>query len=222
MRLDVAMICSRGSSTVSVLRSSVITRPLPSLTAWNYRYMDRGHASLVSRPSDKLYRDTMLDNLEYVERYNEGGYHPVHLEDSLDGGRYHIVHKLGWGGSSTVWLARDEQIQRLVSLKILTARASKEDKESTMLGYLDRRPGQDPGRGNIISITDKFRVEGPNGTHTCHVSHLSGPSMGQLIQTAWQTAGSRQLRGSLARRLARQLAEAVQYLHSVGMVHGGS
>jgi hypothetical protein len=44
---------------------------------------------------------------EPLHRYHRGGYHPVHLGDSLSNGRYKVLHKLGWGGYSTVWAARD-------------------------------------------------------------------------------------------------------------------
>lgn len=44
---------------------------------------------------------------EPLERYRKGGYHPTHLGDTFKDGRYKIVHKLGWGGYATVWLARD-------------------------------------------------------------------------------------------------------------------
>ena len=39
--------------------------------------------------------------------YRPGGYHPIHLGDRLKDGRYEIVHKLGFGGFATVWLAKD-------------------------------------------------------------------------------------------------------------------
>ena len=42
-------------------------------------------------------------------KYQPGGLHPVHLGDKFKGGRYTIHHKLGYGGSSTVWLAHDGQ-----------------------------------------------------------------------------------------------------------------
>lgn len=90
-----------------------------------------------------------------------------------------------------------------------------------MLRYLDHHSRPGSGRNNIVSVTKTFKIEGPNGTHTCYVSHVGGPSMAQLIQNAWQVAGSRQLRGALTQRLAKQLAEAVCCMHSVGMVHGG-
>ena len=41
-------------------------------------------------------------------RYRPGGFHPVHLGDTFKEGRYRVIHKLGHGGFSTIWLARDE------------------------------------------------------------------------------------------------------------------
>jgi serine/threonine-protein kinase SRPK3 len=48
-----------------------------------------------------------VGDTEDIERYERGGFHPVHLGDRYDGGRYKIIHKLGAGGFSTVWLAQD-------------------------------------------------------------------------------------------------------------------
>ncbi len=46
---------------------------------------------------------------EQLTDYCPGGYHPIHLNDTLHDGRYEIVHKLGFGSFSTVWLARDNR-----------------------------------------------------------------------------------------------------------------
>ena len=46
--------------------------------------------------------------LEGPDVYRPGGYHPVHLGD-LYHQRYRVIHKLGFGSYSTVWLARDLQ-----------------------------------------------------------------------------------------------------------------
>lgn len=62
-----------------------------------------------------------VGDTEDVERYRLGGLHPVHLNDRYDDGRYQIVHKLGAGGFSTVWLARDESEKKWVALKIVEA-----------------------------------------------------------------------------------------------------
>ena len=45
---------------------------------------------------------------ESPHRYRPGGYHPVHLGDVFCE-RYRVIHKLGFGTYSTVWLARDLQ-----------------------------------------------------------------------------------------------------------------
>lgn len=60
------------------------------------------------------YRVSHLDNAEDAEKYRKGGFHPIHLGDALHGGRYCVLHKLGHGGFSTVWLARDRIQDRLV------------------------------------------------------------------------------------------------------------
>lgn len=52
-----------------------------------------------------LYRCSV--NAEPLLRYAFGGYHPIHIGELLHSGRYGIIHKLGWGGYSTVWAARD-------------------------------------------------------------------------------------------------------------------
>jgi serine/threonine-protein kinase SRPK3 len=51
----------------------------------------------------------LLFDQEDILTYRPGGYHPVCLGDTFKDGRYKIHHKLGWGGFSTVWLARDQK-----------------------------------------------------------------------------------------------------------------
>lgn len=55
------------------------------------------------------YQITRLWEEEDLSRYKPGGYQPVHLGDTFKDARYRIIHKLGWGGFSTAWLARDSQ-----------------------------------------------------------------------------------------------------------------
>jgi hypothetical protein len=47
-------------------------------------------------------------DVENPDGYRDGGYHPVHLGDVYQQ-RYRVIHKLGFGSYSTVWLARDLQ-----------------------------------------------------------------------------------------------------------------
>jgi len=59
----------------------------------------------------KLYgtSNLLLYKEKNVINYRPGGFHPVILEDTLKDGRYKIYHKLGHGGFSTVWVARDSK-----------------------------------------------------------------------------------------------------------------
>ena len=45
---------------------------------------------------------------EWAESYRPGGFHPVNLSDCFKNGQYRVIRKLGYGSSSTVWLARDK------------------------------------------------------------------------------------------------------------------
>ncbi|KAJ9480671.1 hypothetical protein VN97_g12870 [Penicillium thymicola] len=75
------------------------------------------NGSSGSRPSTTGPGKTQYRLIEYVEdldRYCPGGYHPLkigdssyHNRDDLVDGRYRLVDKLGYGGYSTIWLARD-------------------------------------------------------------------------------------------------------------------
>lgn len=59
----------------------------------------------------------MIDSFQYVygfpaeniSYYDVGGYHPTHINDRLNDGRYEILNKLGDGSFATVWLAIDHK-----------------------------------------------------------------------------------------------------------------
>jgi serine/threonine protein kinase len=78
------------------------------------------------RPWTSLRFTGSEEDLEPHLRYRPGGYHPVHLDDRLLEGRYRVLHKLGDGGFSTVWLCQDTQqpTPKYVALKILIASES--------------------------------------------------------------------------------------------------
>jgi serine/threonine-protein kinase SRPK3 len=107
----------------------------------------------------------------------------VSIGDVFADGRYKVLHKLGFGGSSTIWLARDSVSGILVALKVLAAFKSTKPKDEIEELIISRKldsliaSTHNPARHNIQTIKDSFIEEGPNGTHVCLVSELAGPSV---------------------------------------------
>src|SRR6266550_8021554 len=75
------------------------------------------------------YRPCRFDFIENIDLYASGGLHPVSIGDVFADGRYKVLHKLGFGGSSTTWLARDSISGILVALKVLAAYISTKPKD---------------------------------------------------------------------------------------------
>ncbi len=167
------------------------------------------------------YNTVSFDDVEDIERYAPGGFHPVHLGDAFAEERYRVVHKLGFGGFSTVWLARDEIEQSYVSLKILVADASNSCNELHIHDHLNENSIVHSGSSHTIRLLDHFTIEGPNGSHVALVYELAGPSLRPLYGRGGQPGGHRRLQGSLARKIASQASQALAYLHDSGVVHGG-
>lgn len=167
-----------------------------------------------------------LDNVERLEDYKPTGFHPVVIGDTLAQGRYRIIHKLGFGGSSTIWLARNHA-GKLVTLKVMSADVSSKPVDEIpelvvprkLFDYF-RAPDPVPS-SNIQLLEDHFIENGPNGSHVCLVYNFGGPSLLAMSDSPGRVIGSRRLRRDLARKVASQVVGAVELMHSAGFVHGG-
>ncbi|KAH7175881.1 kinase domain-containing protein [Dactylonectria macrodidyma] len=156
-----------------------------------------------------------IDDVERLDYYRPGGYHPIQIGDRLQD-RYRIVHKLGYGSYSTIWLARDEEMAKYVAIKVGTADYG--PKEVDLLSRLSASAAENGGFGsNLISLVlSRFNIDGPNGTHPCLVTT---PARCSLADAA-EAADSSPFQLHVARSLASQLAMAVAYIHELGYVHG--
>ena len=63
----------------------------------------------VWQPSDNLKAEQWPEENLTSTVDEGGGFYPMRLGELLDDGRFVITRKLGWGGFSTVWLARDRE-----------------------------------------------------------------------------------------------------------------
>ncbi len=118
----------------------------------------------------RQYRPCRFDSVENLELYAPKGLHLVSIGDVFADGRYKVLHKLGYGGSSTIWLARDSVSGILVALKVLPAYKSTKPKdeieELVISQKLDALTASThhAARHNIQTIKDSFIEEVPNGT----------------------------------------------------------
>jgi serine/threonine-protein kinase SRPK3 len=113
------------------------------------------------QPNPSLHDDTIYHpeaDLENLEEYVPGGFHPISVGDTFCDGRYTVVHKLGFGGYSTIWLARDRQLNRYVSLKIFAARVSASSKEGTILRLLANGDSSYMGKQFVPPLLDPIRL----------------------------------------------------------------
>ncbi|KAI1957057.1 hypothetical protein LOZ58_005979 [Ophidiomyces ophidiicola] len=120
---------------------------------------------------------------EKLPTYKLEHYYPVKLGQILQD-RYQIVGKVGYGGSSTVWLSRDLQNRQHVVLKICVNHSNKANNELEICKYLESVYPMAEGflaRDLHRKLYDSFDLEGPHGTHVCLVHQPLGLSLMQIL-----------------------------------------
>lgn len=157
------------------------------------------------------------EGVENLEGYSAGGFHPVKIGDEFRQARYRVVHKLGYGGSSTAWLVRDSALNRYVCLKILAANSSDSDAEQRVWKAMHDPRVFDPGRKFVSFSIDQFELQGPNGNHTCLVKEVLGPTLSDVKNFFAHEF----IPLHIARKATVQLALGLAYIHSRGIIHGG-
>ncbi|KAF5323795.1 hypothetical protein D9619_012945 [Psilocybe cf. subviscida] len=144
---------------------------------------------------------------EEPTRYEPGGYHPTIIGNTLRSptgtASYRIIHKLGHGAFSTVWLAENSAAKpKYVALKIST---------SDGLSSCEADHLRSVSSPYVVPVFDSFSLEGPNGLHRIIVTEVLLPLVDFL--TLRHTLGAR-------RKIIWELVKAVEDLHAVGLAHG--
>ncbi len=129
-------------------------------------------------------------------------------------GRFEVVHKLGYGGFSTVWLCLDRHNHQWRAVKFIIADGSTD--EESDLRLLAMLCGNGVSRNeceeNHLTLPiDSFWVNGVNGRHLCLVLPLLGcPISSKSIQDSSDSF----------KQIFRQTGKALQFLHRQGICHG--
>ncbi|KAF4499187.1 CMGC SRPK kinase [Fusarium agapanthi] len=136
-------------------------------------------AASVASDESCRFETVQISDTEEPEFYRKDGFHPIHIGDHLDGGRYRIVHKLGHGGFSVVWLAYDSLESIWVALKIVAASDSSLVEEKAVMCHSIISKMDDE---RFVTYKRFFHIEGPNGRHLCLVLPPCGPSCNTMSQ----------------------------------------
>lgn len=155
-----------------------------------------------------------LGDTENLEKYILGGFHPAHLGDVYDE-RYRIVHKLGAGGFSTIWLARDETENKWAALKIVVAKFSTSVRVKHHLLNYTVASRSATHQACVFEEYRQFTLEGPNDRHLCLVLPVLGPSTSQL-----SSGFDSRISTLLSRSESYQATMALADLHAHGLFHG--
>lgn len=127
-----------------------------------------------------IFRESFQEEVEDFEQYRPGGFHPVHIGDIFQNGRYTVLNKLGAGSFATVWFVEDKIDDTFRALKILTAGESRTSREVRTTQILIDKGG----RPEVLLLpTDSFKHEGPNGRHTCIVTDVAGPNTAAYLES---------------------------------------
>ncbi|PYH34417.1 putative protein kinase [Aspergillus neoniger CBS 115656] len=190
--------------------------PLRSLRLSLRGFIKQSPCRVSSVPVQALPAAELIEE-ECTPRYKPDHYYPVRLYDILND-RYQITAKLGWGTSSTVWLARDLNQWRWCSARYVAVKikannyATKEDaeREFRITENITRANPRHVGRNFVSTLLDSFNLPSPHGTHVCMV-------FDPLCEPLWMLR--RRFQGDVLpldvlKPVAKLILEGLGYLHS--------
>ncbi|KAI1354392.1 serine threonine protein kinase, CMGC group [Xylaria sp. FL0043] len=157
-------------------------------------------------PSDERIEEETLPD------YRPSRYYPVHVGEVLRD-RYQVVGKLGFGATSTVWLARDLSGRRHVALKLFVNSESMgrqlDNELNTYKRMKERGSGNHPGRAVVRELLDSFDIEGPDGQHRC----LVHPPLFESVLTFLRRNPVERLPAPILAVVLHRLFLALDFLH---------
>ncbi|KAI8101744.1 hypothetical protein M9434_006811 [Picochlorum sp. BPE23] len=157
------------------------------------------------------------DEEENESDYRKGGYHPVYIGETFKNGRYTVLHKLGWGHFSTVWLVADEVKGGQAALKVVKSAEHYSAAAKDEVDILSHVVEKDPENAyHCCRMIDTFEHRGPHGKHVCMVFEVLGDNLLSLIRH-YDHEG---IPLDIVKHLCRQILEGLDFLHRVcGVIH---
>lgn len=166
-------------------------------------------------PPRKYQRLDTDEEIENLEDYEPGGYHPIDLCDVLDG-RFEVIYKLGFGGIAMVWLCYEFDAERWRAVKINAASHSSENCAELKILQTMRENNVTPEQLEAMHIVvplETFWIDGPNGRHLCSVMPVLGPRLSK-----WREELG--IDYDTIDKMSYQFTEGLSLLHKMGIAHG--
>ncbi|KIW13716.1 hypothetical protein PV08_08907 [Exophiala spinifera] len=179
---------------------------------WKHLRCPPQHRNYAPTGGMKLRQENRMRKIEEetLPFYSPSNFYPVYTGEIL-GAKYRVVGKLGFGASSTVWLAWDLEKQAYVVLKIFARGLSSAlDHEVTIYKYLSAIDSNHPGRKYIRTCLDSFEADGPDGKHQC----LVHTPLWQTLRALQYQDSRHRLTEELLRPVLTCVIRAMDYLHS--------
>ncbi|MHC4917887.1 MAG: serine/threonine-protein kinase, partial [Planctomycetota bacterium] len=123
-------------------------------------------------------------------------------------GGYELISKIGQGGMGAVYKARQRNLAREVAIKVLPRHLAKDRQ------FIDRftREARAAGRLSHPNVVTGIDVGYADGYHYFVMEYVEGSSLAERLTT-------RTLDEDEAVKYGRQMADALQHAHEMGIVH---
>ncbi|KAJ4183352.1 hypothetical protein NW755_009843 [Fusarium falciforme] len=146
-----------------------------------------------------------------MPEYNPDHFYPVHLGEVFNG-RFQTVVKLGYGSSSTIWLARDLEDHQYVALKVYIHN-SVEHRELPFYEHLNNvlPTSKHVGADNVRKLLASFEVSGPHGNHIVLALQVSQMSLRDMDTVFMKGRGFEE---DFVKSAIKELLQAVGFLHT--------
>ncbi|KAJ3538815.1 hypothetical protein NM208_g5740 [Fusarium decemcellulare] len=187
-----------------------------------FRLLKRQPFSSQAYPApEPLPHDTLVDE-ERVPGYNSKHYYPANPGDVLEN-RYQLDAKLGWGSSSTVWLAHDIRkiswlaSKRYVAIKICNCDTPEDEMtyELDVNIHLSSANSKYRGRGVLNTAIEGYKIESPRGNlHLALVFEPLREPLWLLTKRLTHQDSATHESLPLIKAYLRILLEGLDYMHS--------
>ncbi|KAI0468193.1 kinase-like protein, partial [Xylaria cf. heliscus] len=153
---------------------------------------------------------------ETLPFYQKEEYYPMQIGQVVHG-HYQVVSKLGFGTTSTVWLARDLRNQKFWALKvhINTLKPNQEFEIYHHLANTHRDQELANAKKHIRQLKESFKLRGPYGDHDVFIMTPLALSLSHLLSLCQgEPFHSEFVKGALS-----QILLGLVYLHDMDVVH---